>query len=72
MHLITTDLPIDHVTHGHTNLHASSLDVVEIEVMKDGEADGCQGDAYSIAVHLMHCSCVAVVITLKVLNYLPK
>lgn len=35
-----TDLPIDHVAHGHANLHACSLDMVEIEMMKDGQANG--------------------------------
>lgn len=67
-----TDLPIDHVTHGHTNLHAYSLDMVEIEMMKDGKGDGRQGDARSVTVGLIHCSRVGGVITLKVLNYLPK
>lgn len=72
MHLMMTHLPIDHVAHGHTNLHACSLDVVEIEVMKDGEANGCQGDAQSEAVGLKDCSCAAGLIILKELNYLPE
>lgn len=67
-----TDLPINHVAHGHTNLHAGSLDIVEIEMMKDNHANGGKRDTCSIAVGLIDCSCVGGVITLKVLNYLPK
>lgn len=68
-----TDLPIDHVAHGHTNLHAHSLDVVEIEMMKNRQTDAGQGDARSGSVGLMDRSCVVgAVFSLKVLNYVPK
>lgn len=40
--LVMTDLPIDHMAHGHTNLHACPLDMVEIEMMKNGQADSGQ------------------------------
>lgn len=29
-----TDLLVDHVTHGHSDLHACSLDMEEVEVME--------------------------------------
>lgn len=35
-----TDLPIDHVAHGHADLHAYSLNMVEVEMMKHGQDDG--------------------------------
>lgn len=70
--LLMTDLPINHVAHGYANLHADSLYIVEIEMMKDSQGNGGQRDACSIAVGLIDCSCIGGVITLKVLNYLPK
>lgn len=63
-----TDLPIDHVAHGHADLHAYSLNMVEVEMMKHGQDDGWQGDACSVAVGLMDCSRVDGVISLKVLD----
>lgn len=67
-----TNLSIDHVAHGHTDLHPSSLDVVEIQMMKNSQAESWQWDACSIDVGLIDRSCVSGVITLKVLDYLPK
>lgn len=32
-------LPIDHVAQGHADLHPDPLDVVEVEVMEDGEGE---------------------------------
>lgn len=69
---VPTNLSIDHVAHGHTDLHPSSLDVVEIQMMKNGQAESWQWDGRSIAVGLIARRCVSWVITLKVLNYLPK
>lgn len=63
-----TDLSIDHVTHGDANLHALSLDVVEVEMMEHSQGNGGQGDACSIAVGLGDRGRVGAVINLKVLD----
>lgn len=60
------------MAHGHANLHPGPLDVIEVEMMEDSEADGGQGNARSIDVGLIDCSCVGGVVTLKVLDYLPE
>lgn len=70
--LVKTNLPIDHVAHGDPDLHASSLDMVEIEMMKDSQGNGCHRDACSVDVGLRDCSCVGGIIVLKELNYFPE
>lgn len=52
MHL-PTDLLIDHVTHGHSDLHACSLDVVEVEVMEQCQADGADRQSSCVAEGLV-------------------
>lgn len=69
---MVTDLLIDHVTHGHSNLHACPLDVVEIEMVKHSQESGGQRNACSIAIGLIDCRLVVGVITLKELYQLPK
>lgn len=70
--LIVTDLPVNHVAHGHADLHAGPLHMVEVEVVQDSQAHGGQRDAGSIAVGFIGRSCVGGVIVLKVLDYLPQ
>lgn len=67
-----TDLLVDHVAHGYADLHACSLDFVEVHMMKESQADGGQWDARSVAVSLVDCSWLSGVITFEILNQLPK
>lgn len=53
---------------GHTDLHAGPLDVVEVEVVEDGQGHGGQGDASSAAVGLAGRIHVSGVVALKVLD----
>lgn len=70
--LIITNLLVDHVAHGNSDFHASSLNIVEVEMVKESQGNGGQRDASSVAVGIIDCSRVGGVITLKVLDYLPK
>ena len=67
-----TDLFVDHVTHGHSDLHACPLDVVEVEVMEQGESDGADGEAGRVAQSLVQSRHVFWVVGLKVNNHLPQ
>ena len=69
---LSADLPVDHVTHGHSDLHACSLDVVEVEVMEYRQADGAHRQCSCIAQGLIQSLVVIWVVTLKVLNHLPQ
>lgn len=60
------------MANGHTDLHAGPLDVVEVEVVEDGQGHGGQGDTSSAAVGLLGRSHVAGVVALKVLDDLTK
>lgn len=53
---------------GNADLHAGPLDVVEVEVVQDGQSDGGQGDASGAAVGLVDRSNVAGGVALKVLD----
>lgn len=57
---------------GHTDLHAGPLDVVEVEVVEDGQGHGGQRDAGSAAVGLAGRGHVAGVVALKVLDDLTE
>ncbi|KAJ4924253.1 hypothetical protein JOQ06_000493 [Pogonophryne albipinna] len=59
-------LHLDHVTHGHSDLHACPLDVVEVEVMEQGESDGADGEAGRVAQSLVQSRHVFWVVVLKV------
>lgn len=67
-----TNLLVHHVADGHADFHADPLDVVEVEVVKDGQGHGGQGDASGATVGLAGCVCVARVVALKVLDDLPE
>lgn len=67
-----TDLLVYHVADGHADLHAGPLDVVEVEVVEDGQSHGGQGDAGGTAVGLLGRSHVAGVVALKVLDDLAE
>lgn len=67
-----TDLLVYHVADGHTDFHADPLDVVEVEVVQDGQGHGGQGDASSAAVGLVGRGCITGVVALKVLDDLPE
>lgn len=67
-----TDLPVDHVTHGHSDLHARSLDMVEVEVVDNGQSYGGQRDTSSIATGLIQSIHVIWVKILKVLDHFSQ
>lgn len=70
--MLPTDLLVDHVTHGHSDLHACPLHVVEVEVMQQCQADGADGQTGGVSEGLVQSRHVVWVVTLKVLNYLPQ
>ncbi|TNN61502.1 hypothetical protein EYF80_028247 [Liparis tanakae] len=67
-----TDLPVDHVTHGHSDLHARPLDVVEVEVVEQGQPDGAQRHGGGVAQRLVERRHVQRVVALKVLDHLAQ
>jgi len=67
-----TDLPVDHVTHGHSDLHARPLDVVEVEVVEQEQADGAQRHDGGVAQRLVERRHVQRVVALKVLDHLAQ
>lgn len=67
-----THLLIDHVTHGHPDLHACPLDVVEVEVMEHHEAQGAKRQARCIAQTFVQSIHVIRIVTFKVSDHLPQ
>lgn len=65
-------LAIDHVAQGHADLHPHPLDVVEIEVMEDGEGEGRQGDARGVHVGMVDLSRAAGAVALEKPDDLPE
>lgn len=63
---------VDHVTHGHSDLHACSLDVVEVEVMEQRQADGADRQRCCIAKGFVQGCLVVWIVILKVTNHLPQ
>lgn len=52
-HPSPADLLVDHVTHGHPDLHARPLDVVKVEVVEYRQADGAEGHPGCVAQRLV-------------------
>lgn len=50
---LPADLLVNHVTHGHSDLHARSLDVVEVEMMEQRQADGADRQGSCVAEGLV-------------------
>lgn len=69
---IFADLSVYHVTHGHSYLHACSLDVVEVEMLEDSQSKGGEGHRSGITIHHAKTSLVVRVIILKVQDYFPQ
>lgn len=60
------------MTHCHSDLHAGSLDVVEVEVVDQRQADGADGHGGRVAESLVQSFRVVWVVILKVHNHLPQ
>lgn len=68
----TTYLPVDHMAHGNPQPHASTLDVVEIQMVKDGKHQ-CAGCKHrGIDISFLQCCGVIRVVVFKVINDFPQ
>lgn len=67
-----THLLVDHVTHGHSDLHACSLNVEEVEVMEHRQANGAQTHPSCVAQSLVQSRHVFWVVILEEHNNLPQ
>lgn len=67
-----TDLPVDHVTHSHSNPHACSLDMIVVEMLEDSQSK--RGDGHRSSVNIRHAktSLIIGVTILKEKDYLPQ
>jgi len=65
-------LLVDHVTHGHSDLHACPLNVVEVEVMEHCQADGADGQASCISKRLVKRPLIGLPNNLEIPNHLPQ
>lgn len=59
------------MTHGNSNLHAYSLDMVVVEMAKESQSKGGEGHCSSVSVHHEKTSLVIWVIILKVHDDFP-
>ena len=69
---ISTDLPVYHVTHGHSDPHARSLDVVVVQMLEDIQSKAGEGHGSSVNIHHGETLLVVRVVILKVLDYFPQ
>lgn len=60
------------MTHGHSDLHAWPLDIVEVEVMEHHKAQGATRQACCIAQSFVQSIHVLRIITFKVSDHLPQ
>lgn len=67
-----TDLLVDHVTHGHSDLHACSLDMEEVEVMEQRQTDAAYRQGRGVAQAPVESSTVPWVVIFKVPNQQPQ
>lgn len=67
-----TDLLVDHVTHGHSNPHANSENLIVVKMLEDRQREGGDGHGSSKAVRRVKTSSIVWVIVLKILNYFPQ
>lgn len=72
MNCLSADLLVDHVAHCHSDLHACSLHMVEVEVMEQRQANGADGQGGRVAESLVQSFLILWVIILKVHNHLPQ
>lgn len=62
---LSTDLSVDHVTHGHFDPHAGSLDVVVVEMLEDGQPEGGEAHRSSVAVRHVKTPTVVRIVVLE-------
>lgn len=67
-----THLHVDHVAHGHSDLHPGPLHIVEVEVMQERQADGANRQAGGVAERDVKGLMIARGVVLKVQNQLSQ